>query len=342
MSKADKEKVRGDVRSGEANFIIGTHALLSEAVNFKNLSFVVIDEQHKFGVRQRAVLSEKGNNPDVLVMTATPIPRTLSLTLFGDLDVSIIDEMPKNRGTIKTQIYGTDQAQEVYARASASLKQGQQAFVVYPVVQESETLDLKAAEAMYQEFRKKIFKDFRVGLVHGQMKRSELFETMKRFKDHDLDLLVATTVLEVGIDVPNANVMIIEHAERFGLAQLHQLRGRIGRGREDAVCYLLADPVTDEALQRLQAISSITDGFVLAEKDLEIRGPGHYFGRHQHGMNELKFANPLRQVDILEQARHEAEKIIHADPGFHDSAHQSLWQTVRQRYPGYLEHIEAG
>lgn len=342
MSKADKEKVRGDVRSGEANFIIGTHALLSEAVNFKNLSFVVIDEQHKFGVRQRAVLSEKGNNPDVLVMTATPIPRTLSLTLFGDLDVSIIDEMPKNRGTIKTQIYGTDQAQEVYARASASLKQGQQAFVVYPVVQESETLDLKAAEAMYEEFQKKIFKDFRVGLVHGQMKRSELFETMKRFKDHHLDLLVATTVLEVGIDVPNANVMIIEHAERFGLAQLHQLRGRIGRGREDAVCYLLADPVTDEALQRLQAISSITDGFVLAEKDLEIRGPGHYFGRHQHGMNELKFANPLRQVDILEQARHEAEKIIHADPGFHDSAHQSLWQTVRQRYPGYLEHIEAG
>jgi ATP-dependent DNA helicase RecG len=342
MKKTDKEEVLEKIRSGEANLVVGTHALLTEAVTFKDLSFVVIDEQHKFGVRQRAVLSEKGRNPDVLVMTATPIPRTLSLTLFGDLDVSTIDEMPRDRGRIQTQVFSIDQADDVYQRIRSYLKQGQQAFVVYPVVQESEVLDVKAAEAMYEEFRKKVFKDFRVGLAHGQMKRSELNETMQRFKQHEIDLLVATTVLEVGVDVPNANVMVIEHAERFGLSQLHQLRGRIGRGQDDAVCFLLAEPVTEEALQRLEAISSTHDGFVLAEKDLEIRGPGHYFGRHQHGMNELRFANPLRQLDVLELARREAEDVIHRDPYLREPAHQILMRTIQQRYPGYLDHIEAG
>lgn len=342
MKKADREKALEEIQSGEANLVIGTHALLTEAVNFKDLSFVVVDEQHKFGVRQRALLAEKGSNPDVLIMTATPIPRTLSLTLFGDLDVSTIDEMPKNRGIIATSIFSVEQSDEVYDKVRVLLMQGQQAFVVYPVVKESETLDIKAAEEMYQHFKKKIFEEFRIGLAHGQMKRKDLNDAIQKFKAHKIDLLVATTVLEVGVDVPNANVMVIEHAERFGLSQLHQLRGRIGRSEQDAQCFLLADPTTEEGLQRLEAIRSTSDGFVLAEKDLEIRGPGHYFGRHQHGMNELRFTNPLRQMDILEAARDEAEELIHADPELQSEDHRVLVRTIRQRYPGYLENVEAG
>lgn len=342
MKKSEREEVLEDIRSGKADIVIGTHALLTEAVRFKDLSFAVIDEQHKFGVRQRAFLAEKGNNPDVLVMTATPIPRTLSLTLFGDLDVSTIDEMPKNRGTIATHICEIDRADDVYDKVRLLLELGQQAFVVYPVVQESETLDLKAAEEMYRYFQKKVFKEFRVGLAHGQMKRKDLDTAMRKFKAHKIDLLVATTVLEVGVDIPNANVMVIEHAERFGLSQLHQLRGRIGRGEQNAQCFLLAEPTTEEGLKRLEAICSTNDGFILAEKDLEIRGPGHYFGRHQHGMNELRFTNPMRQMDILEAARDEAEELIHADPELQSEEHQVLVRTIRQRYPGYLEHIEAG
>ncbi len=342
MAKTDKDDLCDRLLNGQIDILIGTHTLISEPLRFKDLSFVVIDEQHKFGVRQRALLSAKGNNPDVLVMTATPIPRTLSLTLFGDLDISIIDEMPDNRGQVVTHVYPMDQADDVYAQVQEFLKQGKQAFVVYPVVQESEVMDVKAAEVMYDEFTKKTFKDFKVGLAHGQMKRSQLNQVMRQFEDRLIDVLVATTVLEVGVDVPTATVMVIEHAERFGLSQLHQLRGRIGRGQDDAVCFLLAEPTTEDAIRRLDAVASTTDGFVLAEKDLEIRGPGHYFGRHQHGVNELRFVNPLKQIDVLELARAEADEIIHQDPRLQIPEHQALLRIIRQRYPGHLDHVEAG
>jgi len=342
MTRSQKEGLYRRLKAGDIDLLVGTHAILTEEAAFHRLSFAVIDEQHKFGVRQRALLGDKGENPDILVMTATPIPRTLSLTLFGDLDLSTIDEMPKNRGRIVTRVLSHEQDQEAYEQVKNFLKAGQQAYVVYPVIQESEGADLKAAEEMYALFQAGIFRDFRVALVHGRMKRSELGEIMRRFKAHEFDLLVATTVLEVGVDVPNASVMVVEHAERFGLSQLHQLRGRIGRGTQDAACFLIADPMSPDAIARLEAVSSTTDGFLLAQKDLEIRGPGHYFGRHQHGMTELRFVNPIRQVDILETARNEAEEVIHADPDLQDPGHHVLLETIRRRYPGYLDHIEAG
>ena len=241
MSKRERESILGRLANKEIDVLIGTHALVEETVAFKDLSYVVIDEQHKFGVKQRALLSSKGKNPDVLVMTATPIPRTLSLTLYGDLDLSVIDELPKGRGTIKTYQFPMDQADSVYSRVREWVKKGTQAYIVYPIIEESEKLDLKAATDMYEHFVKFEFKDLRVGLLHGGMDRSETNTIMQLFKDHKLDILVTTTVLEVGIDVANANVMVIEHAERFGLSQLHQLRGRIGRSDKNAICLLLAE-----------------------------------------------------------------------------------------------------
>ncbi|HRZ39786.1 MAG TPA: ATP-dependent DNA helicase RecG [Candidatus Omnitrophota bacterium] len=342
MPKAEHERVSSQLARGEIDLVIGTHALLSEGVTIPRLSFAVIDEQHKFGVRQRALLSSKGQCPDVLVMTATPIPRTLSLTLFGDLDVSVIDELPPGRGDVETLVFPMDEAQGVYGKVKEILRQGEQAYIIYPLVEESEALDLKAAETMYKEFRTKIFKEFRIGLVHGQMKNSEAENVMSKFKRHELDLLVATTVLEVGIDVPNANVMVIEHAERFGLSQLHQLRGRIGRGGKNGVCFLIADPTTESGLSRLEAIVSTRNGFEIAQKDLEIRGPGQYFGRHQHGLNELRFSDPMRQIDILELARKEAEETVHKDLHLIEPQNAGLKAVIAERFPGFLENVEAG
>lgn len=342
VSKQKKELVLHNLKQGEIDLIVGTHALLSEMVDFKDLSFVVIDEQHKFGVRQRALLSDKGRNPDVLVMTATPIPRTLSLTLFGDLDVSILDEMPKDRGKVRTEHYGIDEEAEVFEKVRNLVGLGQQAYIIYPLVEESEKLDLKAAQTSFQQLKKGAFKGIPMGLVHGQMKREQAEQVMEKFKNGEIKILVATTVLEVGIDVANANVMVIEHAERFGLAQLHQLRGRIGRGKEDASCFLIADPQTVEAQLRMETIVALTDGFKLAEQDLLIRGPGHYFGRHQHGLNELRFANPLTQIDILELARDEAKEVIYHDPNLKTEKNQGLKQVIKERFPTYLANIEAG
>jgi len=342
MRKKEKDLILEQLRSGRIDLLIGTHALLSEQVDFADLSFVVIDEQHKFGVRQRALLSTKGSNPDVLVMTATPIPRTLSLTLYGDLDVSVLDEMPPGKGNIMTRLFSRERTDEAYDIMRQKVKAGQQVYIVYPLVEESDKTDLKAAEEMYRHFRKKEFKDLRIGLVHGQMARQEADEIMQAFKNKQIDILVATTVLEVGVDVPNAGVMVIEHAERFGLSQLHQLRGRVGRGSADGLCLLVADPVTEEAEARLKAICSSTDGFKIAEQDLLIRGPGHYFGRHQHGLNELKFSNPVTQIDILELARGEAKELIHQDPGLREPAHRVIEEVIRTRYPDYLKMVEAG
>ena len=303
---------------------------------------MVIDEQHKFGVNQRALLSAKGRNPDILIMTATPIPRTLCLTLYGDLDVSVINELPPGRGSVKTYHFPLLKAQAVYQKVRELVLKGTQAYIIYPLVDESEKLDLKAAKDMFVHFQKFEFQGLRLGLVHGQMSRQESDEVMEQFKKHELDILVATTILEVGIDIPNANVMVIEHAERFGLSQLHQLRGRIGRGVENAMCVLLGDPLTQEGKLRLEAIVKTTDGFKIAEQDLKIRGPGHYFGRHQHGLNELKMSNPITQIEVLEKAREDAIILTQSDPQLNTGENRLIKDTIKKRYPQYLDLILAG
>lgn len=342
LKKSEKNTLQEQIKTGTIDLVIGTHALISDDIQFKNLSFVVVDEQHKFGVRQRALLSRKGENPDVLIMTATPIPRTLYITLYGDLDVSIIDELPPGRGKVKTLHYSSNQDKMAYDVVRKKAKEGRQAYIVYPIIEESEKLDLKAAQAMFTHFQKTEFKHLRIALIHGQMKNKDSVEIMKQFKSGNIDVLIATTVLEVGVDVANASVMVIEHAERFGLAQLHQLRGRIGRGKEDGLCLLISDPKTEEGQARLKAICSTTNGFKIAQHDLEIRGPGHFFGRHQHGLNELKIANPATQFDILELARKEAISLIKEDPRLSKKTNCHVKTTIKKRYPTYLSLVEAG
>ncbi len=341
IPQKEHENILADIKDGKVDIIVGTHALLSENVEFKNLSFVVIDEQHKFGVRQRALLSKKGQNPHILIMTATPIPRTLCMTLYGDLDVSILDELPPGRGKITTKFFSEEQAPEVYSLIRENLKSGRQAYVIYPIIEESEKSDLKAAQTMFRHFEQE-FKEFKIGLVHGQMKRKDSETAMKKFKAKEINMLVATTVLEVGVDVPNANVMVVEHAERFGLSQLHQLRGRVGRGEDDALCLLIGNQDTAEGKARIEAIVSTSDGFKIAEKDLMIRGPGRYFGRHQHGLNELKFADPIKQIDILELARQEAQDVVEQDPHLKKDQNHIIREVIQKRYPTYLAMVEAG
>ncbi|MBF0387707.1 MAG: ATP-dependent DNA helicase RecG [Candidatus Omnitrophica bacterium] len=340
LKKKEKAALYARILSGDVDVVIGTHALLEDGLEFRKLSFVAVDEQHKFGVKQRALLSSKGDNPDVLVMTATPIPRTLCLTLYGDLDVSVIAEKPKGRGEIKTYHFTGEQAAGVYRRVAEWVKKGTQAYIVYPVIDENEKADLKAAVEMYERFKKDELKGLRVGLVHGRLPADEVRIVMDKFKRHEIDVLVTTTVLEVGIDVPNANVMVIENAERFGLAQLHQLRGRIGRSEKSAVCILLGDPQTEEGKLRLAAVLKTVDGFKIAQEDLEIRGPGQYFGRHQHGLNELRMVNPATQLDVLEAARQEAVDLVNSDPSL--NAHLIIKNTIRKRYPEYLKRVLAG
>lgn len=342
LKAKEKQRMLKAIKAGLVDLVIGTHSLISDAVEYKSLSYVIIDEQHKFGVRQRAILGEKGHNPDVLIMTATPIPRTLCITLYGDLDLSIIDQMPPNRGEVKTRLYNHNQSQEVYDFVRTKLKAGVQAYFIYPLVEESEKMDLKAAQEMFHNFKESVFKDFRCGLMHGQMKTDEAQSVMKKFKNKEIDLLVATTVVEVGVDVVNASVMVIEHADRFGLAQLHQLRGRIGRGNQDGFCFLIANEQTQEGQLRLKAILSTRDGFKIAQEDLAIRGPGRFFGRHQHGLTELKVANPATQLAALEVARKEAINLTNSDPCLIKEGHQHIKSVILARYPGYLKNIKAG
>ncbi|HQL41469.1 MAG TPA: ATP-dependent DNA helicase RecG, partial [Candidatus Omnitrophota bacterium] len=330
------------IQEGAIDIVVGTHALIQDAVNFRSLSFVVIDEQHKFGVRQRALLSAKGKNPDVLVMTATPIPRTLCLTLYGDLDVSTISEIPPGRGSLCTTLFAQQDAGKAYEIVRQAVARGEQTYIVYPIIDESEDLDLKSAQEMYKTLQKGELKGFRLGLLHGQMKKQQTQDVMRQFLNKELDVLVATTVLEVGVDVPNATVMVVEHADRFGLAQLHQLRGRIGRGALDAQCVLVADLATPQAQARLEVLLSTRDGFQIAQQDLLIRGPGEFFGRHQHGLNELRIANPQTQLDILEEARQEAIGILAKDPKLSDVNHAIIQKTILKRYPSYLGNILSG
>jgi len=305
---SDKKRLHQAIRAGEVDACVGTQALIQEAVGFKKLGLVVIDEQHRFGVMQRAGLRARGKNPDVLVMTATPIPRSLAMTVYGDLEVSIIDEMPPGRTPIKTQVFGEEGRLEVKRLIAREVKSGRQVYVVYPLVEESEKMDLKDATRRYEYLRDKVFPKLSVGLLHGRMKPEEKEEVMDRFVAGETNILVSTTVIEVGVDVPNASVMIVEHAERFGLSQLHQLRGRVGRGAEQSYCALLAsDKQTSVARERLGIMEETNDGFRIAEKDLELRGPGEIMGTRQAGLPEFRVANLVRDLKILELAKKEAE-----------------------------------
>ncbi|HKV04425.1 MAG TPA: ATP-dependent DNA helicase RecG [Candidatus Acidoferrales bacterium] len=304
--RAEREGALERVEGGEAKLVVGTHALLEDPVKFSRLGLAVVDEQHRFGVLQRKRLIEKGASPHVLVMTATPIPRTLALTLYGDLDLSVIDEMPPGRTPIETRWTAEGQLAGVWEFLRREIARGRQAFVVYPVVEESKQ-ELKAATAEYERLAKSAFPKMRVGLLHGRLKNEDKDAVMERFRRGETDVLVATTVIEVGVDVPNATVMVIEHAERFGLAQLHQLRGRIGRSKEKSHCILVAPKsVTGEAKARIETMVGTSNGFEIAEQDLKLRGPGEFFGTRQHGDAAFSFAQPLRDRELLEFARREA------------------------------------
>jgi ATP-dependent DNA helicase RecG len=305
---AEKRRLQTALKEGEINAAIGTQALIQEAVGFAKLGLVVIDEQHRFGVMQRAELRARGLNPDVLVMTATPIPRSLAMTVYGDLDVSIIDELPPGRTPIETMVFGEDQRQEVKRLISREIKAGRQAYVVYPLVEESEKMDLKDATRRYEYLRDTVFPKLSVGLLHGKMKPAEKEKVMSAFVAGEIKILVSTTVIEVGVDVPNASVMIVEHAERFGLSQLHQLRGRVGRGAKKSYCILLtSDKKTAVAEERLGIMAKTSNGFIIAEKDLELRGPGELLGTKQSGLPEFRIGNIVRDQPLLEKAKQEAE-----------------------------------
>jgi ATP-dependent DNA helicase RecG len=338
LKKSPKEALYREIQAGDIHVSIGTHALIQEGVEFQKLGLAVIDEQHKFGVIQRVTLKKKGYNPDVLVMTATPIPRTLAMTIYGDLDVSVIDQLPPGRGTITTRVFNDKERLRVYRILREEISRGKQAYVVYPLVEESERLDLKDATQMAQHLQKDIFPEFKVGLIHGRMKSEEKETIMADFKARRIHILVSTIVIEVGIDVPNASVMVIEHAERFGLSQLHQLRGRVGRGKDPSQCLLIAQyRKTDEAVRRLRTMEQTTDGFKISEEDLAIRGPGELLGTQQSGLPDFRVANFLRDIKLLSEARKEAFAIISTDPILSQPEHLFMKEILKERWKGRLE-----
>jgi ATP-dependent DNA helicase RecG len=326
------------IAQGEVSLLVGTHALLYDEVQFHRLGMIVVDEQHRFGVLQRASLRRKGLTPDVLVMTATPIPRTLAMTLYGDLDLSVIDEMPPDRRPVRTTVMGEARRAQAYAIVRREVKQQQQAYIVYPLIEESESLDLGAAVAMAQHLQHDVFPEFRVGLLHGRLPSDEKDAIMQAFVEGAIDILVSTTVIEVGVDVANATVMLVENAEHFGLAQLHQLRGRVGRGKAQAYCVLLTGPaLSKEGRQRLRVMQDSTDGFFVAEQDLQIRGPGELLGTKQSGLPELRVGNILHHTTCLEQARRAAFELLKEDPSLTQPEHQALAAAAQMRWGGRLE-----
>jgi ATP-dependent DNA helicase RecG len=329
-----------NIKNGKTQIVIGTHSLIQKDIQFKKLGLAVIDEQHRFGVMQREAIGKKGDQPHLLIMTATPIPRSLALTLYGDMDVSLLDEFPPGRQKIATNLFFENRREQAYAIMEKQLQQGRQAFVVCPLIEESESIDLKAAVTVFDFIQEK-FPDFTACLIHGKLKKEERQNIMSRFLKKEIQVLVSTTVIEVGIDVPNATVMIIEHAERFGLAQLHQLRGRVGRGIHASYCLLMAyHPVSEEGQARMKAMQNSEDGFVIAEEDLKIRGPGDFMGTRQSGMPLLKIANLLRDIQVLEIARNEAFQLIASDPDITNPKHQPLNIALKRFLGNYMELME--
>ncbi len=339
LSPSEKKAVRARLASGDCRVVVGTHALFQEQTSFWNLGLVVIDEQHRFGVEQRAALIEKGQAPDVLLLSATPIPRTLALTLYGDLDISVLRERPKGQTPVHTEVRSSKDRTAVYAFLQREAQAGHQIYVVYPVIEESERVDLKAATTMSEELKKRL-KPLSVGLVHGKMKGDERDHVMRRFRDGALDVLVATTVIEVGIDVPNATVMLIEHPERFGLAQLHQLRGRVGRGTQESYCILLSDE--GAAWNRLTQLAKTADGFRIAELDLKERGIGEMAGVRQSGGFNLRYADFAKDADLVDTARKAALRIISEDPDLTGQRHEALRRRLERRYRRGMELFRVG
>ena len=326
---AAKKEALERIKNGSSNIIIGTHALIEENVVFKNLSLVVIDEQHKFGVIQRSTMREKGMNPDVLVMTATPIPRTLAMTVYGDLDISVIDELPPGRKAVVTM---QQSERECYDFILKKVKEGRQAYIVYPLVNESDKLELKSVIVMAEKLQKSVFSRVRVGILHGQMNSADKEKVMKSFIEHEIDIMFTTIIIEVGIDVANASIMVIEHSERFGLANLHQLRGRVGRGAEQSYCILLGKHFSEESKRRLEIMLITNDGFKIAEEDLRLRGSGELFGTEQHGMPEFRIGNIVTDYPVLNEARRAAFNLIRKDPGFLLEENMRIRKIFTEKY----------
>lgn len=332
ITKKKKEEILLKLTNGEIDIIIGTHALLEDNVQFKNLGFVVTDEQHRFGVRQRGNLAEKGQNPDIIVMTATPIPRTLALILFGDLDISIVDELPPNRKPIDTFAVTKRLEDRVNTFIEKQIKEGRQAYIVCPLVEENEEIEAQSVMELIEKYKNKIFSNYRVEYLHGKMKPKEKNEIMDSFKKGEIDILISTTVIEVGVDVPNATIMVIENAERFGLAQLHQLRGRVGRGKYKSFCILKYQGNSDIIRQRMKVMTETNNGFVISEKDLELRGTGEFFGTRQHGIPDFKIANLFQDMELLKMVQSVAIRIIEADPKLEKEQNKRLREIINEKY----------
>jgi len=323
LKESARQEIQQCISAGDVDIIIGTHALIQKGVDFQSLGLCVVDEQHRFGVMQRSTLRSKGSSPHVLVMSATPIPRTLALTLYGDLDLSVLDELPPGRIEIKTKFLSPEQRQKAYDFVRKQVAEGRQAFIICPLIEESEAIETKAAITEHEHLSRNVFPDLRLGLLHGRLNSAEKDEVMQRFRNGDIDILVSTPVVEVGVDVPNATVMLIEGADHFGLAQLHQFRGRVGRGQHQSYCLLLAETPSAEAKERLSLLERIRNGFTLAEEDLRLRGPGEFFGTRQSGLPDLKMAK-LSDVELLELARREAIRLFEADPYLKQPEHRLL------------------
>ena len=337
ITKKNKEEILRKLENGEIDIIIGTHALIEDNVVFKNLGLVVTDEQHRFGVKQRAKIVDKGQNPDVLVMSATPIPRTLALILYGDLDISIIDELPPNRKKIETFAVPKSYEDRVNSFIRKQLEQGRQAYIVCPLVEDNEETDLKSVTNIYEKCKTIIFPDYRVEYIHGKMRPKDKDEIMQRFKNHEIDILISTTVIEVGVDVPNSNIMVIEDAQRFGLAQLHQLRGRVGRGEYQSYCILKFEGKGENTRKRMKVMCDTNDGFIISEKDLELRGSGDFFGTMQHGIPEFKIANLFEDMPILQEVQKASIEILDKDPKLEKEENALLKELVKDKFMDRIE-----
>lgn len=337
ITKKKKTEILEKLQNGEIDILIGTHAMLEENVTFKNLGLVVTDEQHRFGVKQRTTMAQKGENPDVLVMSATPIPRTLALILYGDLDISVIDELPPNRKKIETFAVTKALEDRVNNFVKKQVDEGRQAYIVCPLVEESEENDLQSVISLYEKCKTEVFPNYRIEYIHGKMKQKEKDDIMERFKNGEIDILISTTVIEVGVDVPNSSIMVIEDAQRFGLAQLHQLRGRVGRGEYQSYCILKYEGKGKNTRERMKIMTQTNDGFVISQKDLELRGSGDFFGTNQHGIPDFKIANLFTDIDILKLAQEAAIKIVNDDEKLEKPENTLLKELVKDKFTDRIE-----